>query len=183
MKTDSHPIITSAEGNENASASILNQNVFFRVIFAFFAVLFDGCSADMETQWLLKYSLQRAGMKQSHILGLFYSSGLTFLQQSQRCKHPSALNKKQQHAGLKDCFSFLFFFFFSGPMRELFYLSVSASLLLFNNHAKLKALPLLLLSCLMKSVLKYPLPSFFPLKGQGLNQKQIWKVSVQMLVL
>lgn len=110
MKTDSHPIIASAEGNENASASILNRNVFFRVIFAFFAVLFDGCSADMETQWLLKYSLQRAGMKQSHILGLFYSSGLTFLQQSQRCKHPSALNKKQQYAALNDCSSFFFFF-------------------------------------------------------------------------
>lgn len=124
MKTDSHPIITSAEGNENASASILNQSVFFRVIFAFFAVLFDGCSADMKTQWLLKYSLQRTGMKQSHILGLFYSSGLTFLQQSQHCKHLSALNKKQQHAGLNHCFSFSFF---PGPMRDLFYLSVSAT--------------------------------------------------------
>lgn len=34
----------------------------------------------------------------------------------------------------------------------------------------------------MKSVMKYPLPSFPPFKGQNLNQKQIWKVSVQMLV-
>lgn len=122
MKTVSHPIITSAEGNENASASILNQNPSFRVIFAFFPVLFDGCAADRETQWLLKYALWRAGRKQSRILLLFYSSGLTFLQQSQCCKRPSALNKKQQHAGLNDCFSFV-----SDPMRELFYLAVSAS--------------------------------------------------------
>ena len=62
MKTVSHPIITTAEGNENASALILNQNSFFRVVFAFFPVSFDGCTADMDSQWLLKYSLQRAGV-------------------------------------------------------------------------------------------------------------------------
>ena len=121
MKTVSQPIITMAEGNENASLSILNENSFFRVVFAFFPLSFDGCTADMDSQWLLKYSLQRAGVKQSHLLLLFYSSGLTFLQQSQHCKHPSALNKKQQCAGLNDCFSF-----FSGPMCDLFYLAVSA---------------------------------------------------------
>lgn len=121
METVFYPIITTAEGNENASASLLNQNSFFRVVFAFFPVSFDGCTADMASQRLLKYSLQRAGVKQSHILLLFYSSGLTFLQQSQHCKHLSALNKKQQCAGLNDCFSF-----FSGLMRDLFYLAVSA---------------------------------------------------------
>lgn len=121
MKTVFHPIITAAEGNENASASILNQNSFFRVIFTFLPVSLDGCTADMDSQWLLKYSLQRTGVKQSHILLFFYSSGLTFLQQSQHCKHLSALNKKQQCAGLNDCFSF-----FSGFMHDLFYLAVSA---------------------------------------------------------
>lgn len=45
-----YPIVTIAEGNENASASILNQNSFFRVIFAFFPVSFDGCTADMDSQ-------------------------------------------------------------------------------------------------------------------------------------
>lgn len=79
MKTIFYLVITSEKGNENASASILNQTLFFRVIFSFFPVSFDGCTADMETQWLLKYSLQRAGVKQSHILLLFHSSGLTFL--------------------------------------------------------------------------------------------------------
>lgn len=121
IETVFYPIITTAEGNENASASLLNQNSFFRVIFAFFPVSFDGCTADMDSQWLLKYSLQRAGVKQSHILLLFYPSGLTFLQQSQHCKHLSALNKKQQCAGLNDCFSF-----FSGLICDLFYLLVSA---------------------------------------------------------
>lgn len=63
MKTVFHPIITAAEGNENASASILNQNSFFRVIFTFLPVSLDGCTADMDSQWLLKYSLQRTGVK------------------------------------------------------------------------------------------------------------------------
>lgn len=50
METVFDPIITTAEGNENASASILNQNSFFGVIFAFFPVAFDGCTADMDSQ-------------------------------------------------------------------------------------------------------------------------------------
>lgn len=49
MKTVFHCIITTAEGSENASASIENQNSFFRVIFAFFPVSFDGCTADMDS--------------------------------------------------------------------------------------------------------------------------------------
>lgn len=94
----------------------------------------------------------------------------------QRRKHPSALNKKQQCAGLNDCFSF-----FSGPMRDLFYLAVSACpyCLTITHSPKLccKDLP----PCLMRSTMKYPLLPLFPLKGQDLNQKQTWKVSVQML--
>lgn len=66
MKTISYPIITAVEGSENASASILNQNSFFGAALAFFRVSFDGCTADMDSQWLLKYSLQRASVKQFH---------------------------------------------------------------------------------------------------------------------
>lgn len=79
MKTVLYSIITSEKGDENASASIRNQTLFFRVIFAFFPVSFDGRAADVETQWFLKYSLRRAGGKQSRIPLLFRSSGFPFL--------------------------------------------------------------------------------------------------------
>lgn len=66
MKTISYPIITAAEGSENASASIRNQNSFFGAALALSPVSFDGCTADTASRRLLKYSLQRAGVKQLH---------------------------------------------------------------------------------------------------------------------
>lgn len=67
MKTISYPIITTAaEGSENASASIRNQNSFFGAALALFRVSFGGCTADTDSRPLLKYSLQRAGVKQLH---------------------------------------------------------------------------------------------------------------------
>lgn len=55
MKAASHPVITIAESEENASASVLNQNSFFRVVFSVFPV---SLLIGMHNR-LLKYSLQR----------------------------------------------------------------------------------------------------------------------------
>lgn len=125
----------------------------------FFPVSFDGCTADMDSQWLLKYSLQRAGVKQSHILLLFYSSGLTFLQQSQHCKHLSALNKKTAVCRFKRLLQLFFW-----PDAWLVLFNSFCIPPLFNNHAQLKALPLLSFPFLMSSKMKYSLLPFFSLK-------------------
>lgn len=53
-------------GQRNASASIRNQNSFFGAALALSPVSFDGCTADTASRRLLKYSLQRAGVKQLH---------------------------------------------------------------------------------------------------------------------
>lgn len=54
MKAASHPVITIAESEENASASVLNQNSFFRVVFSVFPVSFDGFTADRDAQPVTK---------------------------------------------------------------------------------------------------------------------------------